>query len=441
MKLRQSPLGRPVNGYTFARKRVFARRCVRAADVCRVSLSASAGAQRGVLLWGGASRRTAPILLLSDGPLKPVRGMSTGTGVVHDWMTDGNYGSCEHTMESLPRSHATASHGSALVQTHSSVIGPVDRNPELIAGATPRCGAAIDALIASTGVPLTRPDKILFGDGNVTKRDLARYYVSAITWMLPHIENRLAVLVRCPDGLQKDCFYQKHPGPGTPSFLQRVSVKEKESTSNYLVINDLAGLVWLAQSSSLELNVWGSKIDDIERPDRIVFDLDPDVDVPWPVVVDSAKRFRDVLRSVGLESFVRTTGGHGLHVVAPIQRRSRWDEVKAFSHAVATSIEASEPNRYTSKMSKAARKGKIFIDYLRNQRGATSIACYSPRARPGAPIATPLHWNELNSDVHSDRFRIGNISARFSELLQDPWKEMFTVRQSLTVSAKKAFGL
>lgn len=307
--------------------------------------------------------------------------------------------------------------------------------------ATSKRDRAIDELIASTGVELTHPDKILFADDKVTKRELARYYVSAASWMLPHIEHRLAVLVRCPQGLAGECFYQKHPGPGTPSFLQRVSVKEKSATSHYLVINDLAGLVWLAQSGALELHVWGSRVDDIERPDRLIFDLDPAPDVEWSAVVQSAREFREVLRSVGLESFVRTTGGHGLHLVVPIQRRSSWDEVKAFCHAVASRIEAAAPDRFTSKMSKAARKGKIFIDYLRNQRGSTSIACYSPRSRPGGPVATPIHWDELDDELYSDRFNLRNITERFAELLQDPWKELFTVRQSITAAAKKSFGV
>ncbi|WP_010586116.1 DNA ligase D [Schlesneria paludicola] len=348
--------------------------------------------------------------------------------------------SVEEMMEDLAKNGARSPRGSTQGVAMSTTSDDRGRVAAMV-DSTSKRNRAIDELIASTGVQLTHPDKVLFADESITKQELARYYVSAAAWMLPHVEHRLAVLVRCPEGLQGECFYQKHPGPGTPSFLQRIPVKEQASTSNYLVINDLAGLVWLAQSGALELHVWGSRIDDIERPDRLVFDLDPAADVDWSAVVESAREFREVLRGVGLESFVRTTGGHGLHLVVPIQRRSSWDEAKTFCHAVATSIEAAAPDRFTSKMSKAARKGKIFIDYLRNQRGATSIACYSPRSRAGAPVATPIHWDELSDELRSDQFHLRNIADRFAELLQDPWKELFTVRQSITAAAKKSFGL
>jgi bifunctional non-homologous end joining protein LigD len=192
---------------------------------------------------------------------------------------------------------------------------------------------------------------------------------------------------------------------------------------------------------TMEFHGWGSKVDKVECPDRLVFDLDPDEGLAWERVVEGALRVRARLEELGLRTFLKTTGGKGLHVVAPLQRRAGWDDVKAFTKAVVETIVAAEPSRYTSKLPKASRKGKIFIDYLRNGRGATSIAAYSTRARPNAPVSTPLFWEELETDVRGNTYTVRNLPERLEGLESDPWASFLKVRQSITAAMKKAVGM
>ncbi len=234
------------------------------------------------------------------------------------------------------------------------------------------------------GVRLTSPDKVLYPEQGITKLELADYYRRIAKWIMPHIANRPLVLVRCPEGRHKECFFQKHPGAGTPPALRLIPIREKSKTEPYVVVDDVAGLISLAQIGALEIHAWGSRADQLERPDRLIFDLDPDPTVPWRQVVESARQVREFLRQLRLESFVKTTGGKGLHLVTPIQRRHEWEEAEAFCKRVADAIARADPERYTANMSKAVRPGKIFVDYLRNGRGATAIVPYSPRARAGA---------------------------------------------------------
>jgi bifunctional non-homologous end joining protein LigD len=191
----------------------------------------------------------------------------------------------------------------------------------------------------------------------------------------------------------------------------------------------------------LELHIWGSHIDDVERPDYVVWDLDPDEGLGWDRVVEGALKVRELLEGLGLQTFLKTTGGKGLHVCVPLVRRGDWDDVKAFTKAVVETIVAAEPSRYTSKLPKASRKGKIFIDYLRNGRGATSIAAYSTRARPNAPVSTPLFWEELETDVRGNTYTVRNLPERLEGLESDPWASFLKVRQSITAAMKKAVGM
>lgn len=284
---------------------------------------------------------------------------------------------------------------------------------------------------------LTHPEKLLYPEDKITKFDLAKYYAEIAEWILPHIVDRPLALVRCPEGRHKQCFYQKHPGLGTPKSLRTVSIKEKSKTGSYVVVDDLAGLLALVQVSTLEIHAWGSHAEKLERPDRLVFDLDPDPAVSWRRVIEAARQIRQFLQDLGLESFVKTTGGKGLHLVAPIMRRHDWDEAKDFTRQVAGAIVAADPRSFTSNMSKAARSGKIYIDYLRNGRGAMAVAPYSTRAKAGAPISTPLSWDELTPSIHSDEFRLGNLPQRLAALKRDPWEGIFSLRQSITAAAKK----
>jgi bifunctional non-homologous end joining protein LigD len=287
------------------------------------------------------------------------------------------------------------------------------------------------------GIRLTSQDKVLYPNTGITKLDLAAYYHDMSEWILPHVKKRPLVLVRCPEGLGESCFYQKHPGSGTPKEIRLIPVQEKDEEDNYAVVDNIQGLTSLAQVGALELHAWGSTERNLERPDRLIFDLDPDPGVEWKLVVNGARQIRKLLGQLKLKSFVKTTGGKGLHVVVPIERRNSWEEAKLFSRLIAQFIESDEPDRYVVNMSKAARKGKIFIDYLRNDRGSTSVVPYSPRAREGAPVSTPLAWDELSVRIRSDKFNLENIRSRMSKLTSDPWKEIHSTRQSIGAALKQ----
>jgi bifunctional non-homologous end joining protein LigD len=282
------------------------------------------------------------------------------------------------------------------------------------------------------GVRLTHPDRVVFPDENITKRDLAIYYTAVAPFLLPHLEGRPLSLVRCPGGSTKACFFQKHPGDSMPDRLRGIAVKEKAGTTTYMVVDDLAGLISLVQMGVLEIHPWGSREDRLERPDRLILDIDPAPDVSWADVVRAARHVKQRLLDLGLETFVRTTGGKGLHVVAPLSRRSSWEDLKLFARAFANALVREQPNRYIAQASKAKRTGKIFLDYLRNERGATAVASYSTRARAGATVATPLAWDELTSALRPEQFNTRTVPARLEKLKSDPWPGFFESRQTIT---------
>jgi len=286
-------------------------------------------------------------------------------------------------------------------------------------------------LPANVSVKLTSPDRELFPEIGFTKLQLVTYYAQVAKWMLPHIADRPLSLVRCPDGQTGQCFFQKHAAAGTPKTLGRVMIAEKSGEGEYLYVRDVDGLVSLAQISALEIHLWGSLRDKVDRPDRLIFDLDPDSQVTWARVVEAATQIRDLLAGRDLQSFVKTTGGKGLHVIVPLSPRRRdWAYVKAYAKTLAEELTAQEPNHYTSNMSKAARKGKIFIDYLRNDSGSTAIAPYSTRAKPNATVAMPVEWKELPS-IKPDRFHVGNAMQHIESRKRDPWQEMAEIEQTI----------
>jgi bifunctional non-homologous end joining protein LigD len=287
------------------------------------------------------------------------------------------------------------------------------------------------------GVQLSNPRKLLYPNDGITKLDLAHYYELVAPWMLPHVENRLLSLVRCPAGSGKPCFFQKHPAEGTLEALRHFPVEESDGEDTYVAVKDLAGLVSLVQLGVLEIHIWGSLAERYKKPDRLIFDLDPDPAVAWAEVVAAAKELRSLLEGLELVSFIKTTGGKGLHVVVPIRRRMDWDDAKAFCRAVTDFMVAHAPDRYIAKMSKAARKGKIFVDYLRNDQGATSIAPYSTRNRPGAPVSVPITWDELSPRLKSDHFNVKNLSARLAKIKKDPWADINGTKQSISASMLK----
>jgi bifunctional non-homologous end joining protein LigD len=288
------------------------------------------------------------------------------------------------------------------------------------------------------GVRLTHADRVLYPRLGTTKLDLARFYESIAEWILPHLEGRPTTLVRCPEGVDKACFYQKHTGYWAPESLRRVKIQEKRKVGEYLIVDSLASLIGLVQIGILEIHTWNSVVDRLEQPDRVVFDLDPGPGVKWAEVIECARLIRDGLEALRLASFVKTTGGKGLHVVAPIAPGPSWDETAKFSRVVAESTARAHPRRYVARMAKSERRGKIFIDYLRNVRGATSVAAYSTRAKPEATVSVPLAWDELSPRITSDHFTIANLRNRLDGLKADPWAAYWKTRQKLPEGGGRA---
>jgi bifunctional non-homologous end joining protein LigD len=297
-----------------------------------------------------------------------------------------------------------------------------------------------DGSLEFEGVRLTHPDRILYPADGLTKLDLARYYQAVSDWAVPHLAGRPLTLVRCPGGQGKPCFYQKHLGKGAPVAIGHVDISEDGKTVSYPVIDDLAGLIGLVQMDVIEIHPSGAAANKLDTPDRITFDLDPDEGLPWPRVTEAAIGIRDALLAIGLHSFVKTTGGKGLHVVVPLQPKLDWDEVKAFTKWVADQIVAQSPEGFTANQTKRARRGRIYIDYLRNSRGATAIGAYSPRARPGAAVSTPLFWEEVENGERPEGFTVVTVPQRLAALKTDPWAEIGKLRQSIGAAVRRRIG-
>jgi bifunctional non-homologous end joining protein LigD len=289
------------------------------------------------------------------------------------------------------------------------------------------------------GIRLTHPDRVLYPEQGITKRDLALYHQQIADWIMPHVENRPLTLVRCPEGYKKQCFYQRHARESVDGAIHSIPVKEGKATASYLYIDSLPGLVALVQMGVLELHTWGSRTERLVQPDRIIFDLDPDPSVSWKTLCEAAEDMRSRLSELKLETFVKTTGGKGLHLVVPIVPKQDWNFVKDFSSSVAQSMVRAAPERFTATMSKSQRRGKIFIDYLRNARTASAVCAYSPRARAGAPVSMPVRWEELSEDVRS-RFTIRNTYDRLKHLRKDPWQHYEAARIALTRAMLQKFS-
>jgi bifunctional non-homologous end joining protein LigD len=282
---------------------------------------------------------------------------------------------------------------------------------------------------ATPPVKLTNPGRLEWPDQGITKQGLADFYAEIADWILPHIANRPLSLVRCPGGVQEQCFFQKHKWAGLGDAVRQVTVPgEKEPM---LALDSLKGLLELVQASVLEIHPWGAKTDNPELPDRVTLDLDPGDNVPWQQVIDAALEVRARLADLGLQSFVKTTGGKGLHVVFPLTPKAGWDAVKGFAQSIAEQMSADDPRRYTANMAKKNRTGRIFIDYLRNGMGATAVAAYSTRARAGAAVSTPLAWDELGPGIRSNHFTVENLPKRLPFLDGDPWDGIASLRQEL----------
>ena len=319
---------------------------------------------------------------------------------------------------------------------------PVEREA---AQAPPRATAQARPAAARSvfgGLTLSSPDRVLFPEMGLTKRELAAYYEAVAEPALRLAARRPLALVRCPMGRHRHCFFQKHVGDTFPPAVKGVPITEKDTERTYLYIEDLGGLIALVQMGVLEYHPWGSRVEALERPDTMTFDLDPAPDVPWAEVVRTARELRARLSDLGLSSWVKTTGGKGLHVVVPVLPAAPWDEFKAFSKAVVERMVRDDPSRYTAKLAKASRAGKIFVDYLRNGRGATAVAGFSTRARPGAPVSTPLSWDELSPKLKPESFDARTVPRRLRLLGRgDPWEGYWAAKQSLTEEMKRELGL
>ncbi len=289
-------------------------------------------------------------------------------------------------------------------------------------------------------VRLTHPDRVLFPDAGVTKAELAAYLEAAAPRMGPHVFGRPVSLVRAPDGVGGQQFFQKHAMAGAPKELETVAITESDGKpEHYLTLHNADALVACAQMSALEIHIWGSRNDALEKPDRMVFDLDPDEGLDFQHVKRAAFDIKALLDSASLPSFAMITGGKGIHIVLNVKRRHSWEEHKGFSGEVAELIAGLDPKRFVANMSKAQRKGRIFIDYLRNGRGATAIAPYSPRARGTAPIAVPVSWEELKTIPTASVFKLKDMHARLSE--PDPWADYAKNAVSITKATRAKLGL
>ncbi|NGM44356.1 DNA ligase D [Rhodobacter sp. SGA-6-6] len=302
---------------------------------------------------------------------------------------------------------------------HASFRGLREDKPatEIVREAAP---AAAKPAPARPAIKLTHPDRIYWPDEGITKEGLADYYTEVWRRIAPFVVNRPLALLRCPEGINGQRFFQKHAWKGLNPAIRLVD-DPKDPGDPLISIDGLDGLIALVQSAALEIHPWGSTLDDWERPDMITMDLDPGEGVEWQRVIDAAQEVRQRLTDAGLAAFVKTSGGKGLHVVAPLKPHAGWPEVKAFTKAMAEAMAADSPDLYVATIAKAKRKGRILIDYLRNQRGATAVSAWCPRARPGAAVSTPLGWEELGPEIGPAHFTIPNLTARLAALAKDPW--------------------
>ena len=291
------------------------------------------------------------------------------------------------------------------------------------------------------GIKLSNPDKVYYPDIGLTKLDVAKYYETVAPFMLPYVARRPISLVRCPEGIEGKRFFQRHAMKGMSKAIKQVPIPGGESKKPYLYIDDEEGLFGLIQISTLEIHDWGVSLAHVNEPDRLVFDLDPDEDLDLGTLKAAAVEVREFLEDLGFKSFLKSTGGKGLHLVAPLAPKLGWDVVKAFAKAIADALVSARPDRYTANPLKKTREGKIFVDYLRNQRGGSAIVNYSTRAKKGAPVACPLRWDELKGLKAAAPYTVKTLPARLKAMRRDPWEGYSSTRQSITAKARKALGV
>jgi len=286
------------------------------------------------------------------------------------------------------------------------------------------------------GVRISHPDRVIYPDLGISKIQLARYYERIADWIVPHVAGRPLTLVHCPAGIAAPCHILKHAKAWGPRALRRVRIQEKTKVGEYLVADSLEAVISLAQMGIVEIHTWNSTADDIERPNRLVWDLDPGPKVAWQQVVKAARLVRDVLTTLNLTSWVKTTGGGGLHVVVPLKPKRTVTECLDFSRAVSEAIATTDPRTYTTAFAKSGREHRILIDYLRNNRTNTSVCAFSPRARAGATVSMPLDWNDLGDPP--DRWTLVTVPRRLDRLRADPWKQYGRSPQEISAASLAA---
>jgi bifunctional non-homologous end joining protein LigD len=333
-----------------------------------------------------------------------------------------------------PDDGAGGREGSQLVRERASRPRPRESAPR----SRDRRSTTSDVVVA--GVRITHAERELYPDIGLTKLQLAEFYEAIAERILPHLIDRPLTLVRCPKGVGDSCFYMKHSNVWAPAGLRRVQVREKTKVGEYLVADSLTALIGLVQMDVLEIHTWNSTAERLELPDRIVLDLDPGPAVEWPAVIAAARLIRTALEALGLTSFVKTTGGRGLHVVTPLEPAASWSECLSFARAVAEAVVRLDPRAYTTTFAKAGRERQILIDYMRNNRTNTSVSAFSTRARAGAPVSTPLAWDELSARLRSDSFTVRNLRRRLARLQSDPWKAYGTTAQRIPADAQQRLG-
>jgi bifunctional non-homologous end joining protein LigD len=353
-----------------------------------------------------------------------------------NWTTDGvlRHPSFQGLREDKPARGVTRDRALRMDKAakESGNVDPVVEEP-------PAKGRAKSGPEKIEGVAISHPDRVIFPDLGITKRQLIEYYASIAEWILPHIVNRPLSLLRCPSGIDGSCFFQKHFTTGMKS-IRRVKIEEKSGPGEYLVLRDIKDLVLLIQEGVVEIHPWGATADDPDSPDQFIFDFDPAPNLPFSAVIDAAKTMRDYLAEMTIESFCKTTGGKGLHVVAPLRRGIDWAELKTFTRKIAQNFATAAPDRFTINPLKRERTDRIFLDYLRNDRGSTAVAPYVVRARPGATISLPLEWNEVNARLDPSRYTLASVPKLLAARKNDPWAGMTKHRQSIA-AAQRALGL
>ena len=301
--------------------------------------------------------------------------------------------------------------------------GDVKRTPAPTVAANPSGIKKNEGGLAIGGIAITHPDRVISKTGGVTKGQLAEYYDAVSALLLPRIVRRPLSLLRCPAGIEGECFYQRNPGRGLGAEVHAFKFRHDSKSYEYLYIEDEKGLLELIQMGVIEIHPWGATIDAIDYPDRLTFDLDPAPDVPFEALKLAAQDLRQRLQKVGLEPLLKCTGGKGLHVIVPLAGKDKWSVVKSFAASIAQGMAAGAPEAYVATMSKAKRTGKIFVDYFRNDYTATAIADYSARARPGIPVAVPLDWKQLSSLKAANQFTLDDVLKRVKGKKTDPFSK------------------